>query len=242
MEISLAAEPIIKLGQLVITNSLLTTWLVMVFLVVVALAVSRRISLVPKGLQNIIEALVEFLFNTIRDITGSEKTAHRYFSLLATFFIFILASNLAGLLPGFGSLGLMENGKLVHLFRAPSSDLTTTLALAIISVISTQIFGIAALGALKYLKKFFSFKGPVEFFVGILEFLSEITKIISFSFRLFGNIFAGEVMLIVLTFLVPYLLPLPFYGLEIFVGFIQAFVFMALTTAFLKIATTEMEH
>src|SRR3989344_6295026 len=125
----------------------------------------------------------------------------------------------------------------IPLFRAPTSDLNTTVALALISVAITQIVGFRMLGW-GYLKKFFNFSNPINFFVGILETISEFAKIISFSFRLFGNIFAGEVLLDVIGMLVPYFLPIPFYGLELFVALIQAFVFAMLTLVFIKLAMT----
>ena len=112
-----------------------------------------------------------------------------------------------------------------------------TLALALIAVTLSHFFGVASLGALRHAGKFFNFRNPIGFFVGILEFISEFAKIVSFSFRLFGNVFAGEVLLVIITFLVPYLAPVPFYGLEIFVGFIQALIFAVLTTMFLVVAT-----
>ena len=112
-----------------------------------------------------------------------------------------------------------------------------TLAMALVSVIITQIVGFKTLGV-GYLKKFFNFSNPINFFVGILELISEFAKIISFSFRLFGNVFAGEVLLAVILMLVPYFVPLPFYGLEMFVAVIQAFVFAMLTLVFIKLAMT----
>ena len=127
--------------------------------------------------------------------------------------------------------------KFVPLFRAGTADLNTTLALAIISVISTQIFGVMNL-RLGYFKKFINFSSPIDFFVGILETISEFAKVISFAFRLFGNIFAGEVLLAVTTFLIPLIIPMPFYGLEIFVGFIQALVFSMLSLVFFNMATS----
>ena len=126
--------------------------------------------------------------------------------------------------------------------RSPSSDLNFTLAIAISAVIGIQVFSITSIGLIKYIKRFINFSGPINFFVGILELVSEAAKIVSFSFRLFGNIFAGEVLLIVMYFLAPYIIPLPFMILEIFVGFIQALVFSMLTLVFLKIGTAETEH
>lgn len=124
----------------------------------------------------------------------------------------------------------------VPILRPGTADLNTTLALGIISVALTQVFGVSALG-LAYFKKFINFSSPIMFFVGILEIISEFAKIISFAFRLFGNIFAGEVLLVVISFLVPVIVPMPFYGLEIFVGFIQALVFSLLSLVFFNMAT-----
>ena len=150
-----------------------------------------------------------------------------------------------GILPGVGSLGLKEvvghEEVFVPLFRSTNSDLNMTLALGLISVIATQIFGISALGFFTHFSRFISFKTPIRFFTGILELVAEIAKVVSFSFRLFGNIFAGEVLLVVVFFLVPLIVPLPFMVMEIFVGFIQALVFAMLTLVFLTIATAK-EH
>jgi len=149
-----------------------------------------------------------------------------------------------GLLPGFGSIGVWQvhhgHEILVPILRSTFADVNMTLALAAISVVACQFFGFAMLGMKGYGGKFFinPFKDPIGSFVGILELMSEVSKMISFTFRLFGNVFAGEVLLLVITFLVPYIAPMPFYGLEIFVGFIQALVFSFLTLVFLKIATT----
>lgn len=242
MNISLAAEKILQFGPLPISNALLTTWIVIIFLAILSYLTTRKLSLVPKGLQNLFESVIEFLFNLTKDILGKEKLARRLFPWIATFFMFVLFSNWIELLPGVGSIGIFHGEEFKPLFRAASTDLSTTLALAVISVVGAQILGIAALGVIKYGKKFINFKGPIQFFVGILELLGEVTKIVSFSFRLFGNIFAGEVLLVVMTVLVPYLLPVPFYGLEIFVGLIQAFIFMMLTLVFWQMAMMETEH
>jgi F-type H+-transporting ATPase subunit a len=140
--------------------------------------------------------------------------------------------------PVFAGLpGYCENGHVVPILRAPSADLNVTLSFALWAVILVQVFGFQALG-LGYLTKFFNFReGGMGFFVGLLELISEFVRIIAFAFRLFGNIFAGEVILVVMAFLFPYLLPLPFYGLELFVAFMQAFIFSVLTLVFMSIAT-----
>lgn len=134
-----------------------------------------------------------------------------------------------------------EKTRFVPLLRGPTADLNTTLALAIIAVSSIQYFGLKTLG-LSYLKKYFNFSDPILFFVGLLEIVSEFSRILSFAFRLFGNIFAGEVLLAVIAFLIPLIVPLPFIGLELFVGIIQALVFSMLTAVFLNMATVAHEH
>jgi F-type H+-transporting ATPase subunit a len=152
-----------------------------------------------------------------------------------------MISNWSGLLPGVGSIGISEHEKLIPLFRAPTADLNTTLALAIVAIISVQWAGLKTLGV-HYLSKFINFSSPVNFFVGILEIISEFSRLISFTFRLFGNIFAGEVLLAVVAFLIPAVVPVPFLGMEIFVGFIQALVFSMLTATFLSMAVIKEGH
>lgn len=129
-----------------------------------------------------------------------------------------------------------EHGAFVPYFRGPTADLNTTLALAVFAMISVQVAGFKFLG-FHYSSKFFNFKGPIDFFVGILELSSEFSKIISFAFRLFGNIFAGEVLLTVMAFLMPLFGPIPFLGLEVFVGLVQALVFSMLALVFMNLAT-----
>ncbi len=218
----------------------------MAILVISAYLSTRKMELVPKGAQNFIEIIIESLYNLITSVTGNEKESRRFFPLVSTIFLFVLLSNWLELVPGTGSIGILETGpgggKIIPLFRAGSADLNFTLALAIISVFSIQYFGIISLGIFKYGKKFINFKTPILFFVGILELIGEIAKIVSFSFRLFGNIFAGEVLLLVISFLAPYIVPLPFYFLEVIVGIIQAFIFSMLTLVFLKMAVVLHEE
>ncbi|OHA62257.1 MAG: ATP synthase F0 subunit A [Candidatus Wildermuthbacteria bacterium RIFCSPHIGHO2_01_FULL_45_20] len=136
-----------------------------------------------------------------------------------------------------------SHGQFVPFFRAANSDLNTTLALAFVAMGAIQMYGIAKLGFFAHIGKFIILtKGPIYFFVGLLELIGEFAKIFSFSFRLFGNIFAGEVLLVIIMTLVPVIIPIPFLFLEFFVGFIQALVFSMLTLIFLKVATTEVEH
>lgn len=243
MEISLAAEKIGQIGFMPVTNSMITSWIAVLILILIATICTRNFTAVPKGVQNILEIAIEMLLNMADSVIGDMKQTRRYFSLIATFFLFILFNNWLGLIPGVGTIGFHEinHGKelFIPLFRSGNADLNTTLALAVIGVISIQIFGILAIGAFKYGSKFINFKSPIMFFVGFLELISEFSRIISFSFRLFGNVFAGEVLLTVIAMLLPYIAPLPFYGLELFVGFIQALVFTMLMLVFIKMAITD---
>ena len=237
MEISLAAEKIGHIGSFPITNSMVTSWFAALVLVILALISTKKMSLIPRGIQNVAEMAVELLSNLVNSVMNDMAATKKYFPFLATLFLFIIANNWLGLLPGVGSIGLHEAGKFIPIFRGGNADLNTTLALAILTMTLVQIFGIFGIGFWKYAGKFINFKeGPIGFFVGILEIIGEFSRIISFSFRLFGNIFAGEVLLAVITWLLPYVGPIPFYGLEIFVGFIQALVFTMLATVFIKTA------
>lgn len=184
-------------------------------------------------------------------ILGSRHQSEKYFPLVATIFLFVMLSNWFGLLPGTGSLGLTHEvyhhgevkNVLVPILRAPTSDLNFTVALAIIAVFSVNLLGAMAVGLRAHAGKFFNLSNPIYTFVGFLELVSEFVKIISFSFRLFGNVFAGEVLLIIIGFLGPYFLPLPFLFLEVFVGFIQAFIFAMLTLVFIAISVShQVEH
>ena len=246
MRIEIVAERIFNFLGMPITNTLLTSWLVVIILLFLIYFLSRKINIIPSFLQNIFEFFVDSFLNLLEGIFGSRDVAAKYLPIVATIFIFILISNWLGILPGVGSIGFFEkyNGEsiFVPLFRSAASDLNFTLALATMAVFLINFFGIAEVGLKNYLSKFFNLKSPIDFFTGILELISEISKIISFSFRLFGNIFAGEVLLAIMMFLVPYLIPTPFLFLEIFVGFIQALVFSLLTAVFISLAVVKHAH
>ena len=243
MEISLAAEKIAHLGKMPITNSMTANWIATIILVIFALIATKKLNLVPKGIQNVAEFIVESLLGLVDSVIGDMKLTRKFFPMVATIFIFILTNNWLGLLPGFGTVGAREqlHGKeiLVPFLRSGNADLNSTLALAVVAVIAIQVFGIMTIGFFKYTKKFLNFESPIMFFVGILELISEVSRLVSFSFRLFGNVFAGEILLTVIAMLAPYIAPLPFYGLELFVGFIQALVFTMLTLVFIKMAITD---
>lgn len=241
LHISIAAEPVFNLFGLPITNSIATSWVLSALIILLCVKIGTSLKLKGKltRLQMFFEFMLEGLYGIVESITGSAK-AKIIFPLVATFFIFIVPSNWSGLLPGAGSIGFngILHGKevFIPILRGPTADINTTLALAIIAMVMVQVYGFRYQG-IRYLKKFFNFSNPINAFVGILELVSEFSKIISFTFRLFGNIFAGEVLITVMTFLVPVIAPMPFYALEIFVGVIQGLVFMMLATVFINMAT-----
>jgi F-type H+-transporting ATPase subunit a len=241
-EISLKAQQLFSIGNFEVTNSFFLTLVVCVVLIIFSILMKVKIREIPGKLQNIVEMAMEMLLNLMESTLGSRIAAERYFPLIATIFIFILTSNLFGLLPGVGSAWIEHGGKEVPLFRSPAADLNFTLAFAVISVIVTNIIGMSACGVFSYLGKYFNFKGPIDFFIGILELISEIAKIVSLTFRLFGNVFAGEVLLTIIFFLVPYFVPLPFMFLEIFVGAIQAFIFAMITLVSISLNTAHGAH
>ena len=267
--IQIQPEVIFTIFGFPITNALIGTWISIIFLFLVFFLGTRRRDLIPSGMQNVVEWIVEYLLNLTESVAGTVK-ARKFFPLVATFFIFILFCNLLDIFPGVDTIGTvnLEALKVAHLsaptsffllgeysnkltpwVRPGTSDLNLTLALALVSVIVTQIFGFYTLGAKQHLSKYFNFKalfthgfqGPIEFFVGLIEIITELSRILSFSFRLFGNIFAGSAVLAVFAWLLPFVSDAVFIPLELFVGFVQALIFALLTLVFLEIATTSEE-
>jgi len=242
---TLASETIGHIGGFEIRNTMIMAWIVMAILIIVALVLKKRkYQMVPTGLQNLVESIVGFMFDFFDAIVQDRKQTMKFFPIVATIFIFIILANWLGIFPGVGTVLIegMHDGHemMIPVFRSMNADVNMTFAFAVVSVIGTQVFGIAALGTFKYGGKFFvnPLKDPIGTFVGLLEFISEFAKMVSFTFRLFGNIFAGEILLMVMGFLVPFLAPMPFLVLEIFVGFVQALVFALLTLVFMKMAVT----
>jgi F-type H+-transporting ATPase subunit a len=254
---ALAAEPLLHVGNFPVTNSMLNAWLVAGFFIVMAIIASRRTSLIPRGIHNFFEAVVEFLLAEIEKVTNDKKKSLAFFPFVVTIFLFVLANNWFGLLPGTGTIGFFENVhgemELIPLLRPAAADLNFTLALAASSLLFVQFVGIRATGIANYVSKFVNIrgifravpKGPtailvaiIEFFVGLLEIISEVAKVLSLSLRLFGNVFAGEILIGVMLSLFSFVLPIPFMFLEILVGVIQATVFAMLVLVFLTVATT----
>lgn len=275
-EIRLAPDVVIPLfaDGSGITNTLICTWLTIIVLVLVFYFGTRRRDLLPTGMQNVVEWAVELLLGLVEGVSGKEK-GKKFFPLVATFFIFILACNLLDVFPGVDTIGAVKTAELAKIgnagvynilginflfgnasnllvswIRPATTDLNLTIAMAIISVVVTQIFGFYALGPKEHLSKYFNFKalfgggaaGVIQFFAGLIEIVSELARIISFSFRLFGNIFAGSALLAVFAFLLPFVSDIIFIPFELFVAFVQALVFALLTLVFMEIATTSHEH
>jgi F-type H+-transporting ATPase subunit a len=294
--IQLPAEPVNFFGLFTLPNTWLATLLADVTILVIAFAATRHMQLVPSGIQNVMEWVIEAWYDLTEDVAG--HNAKKFFPWIVTIFLLVLVSNWWELVPGFDSIGWIEShtgmahypiqelgagiatltytdkpyvlqaghgeeeeehhgiptvdidgemrevGVLVPFLRAAGTDLNFTFALALISMFMVQFYGVQALG-MGYFSKFINLKGGgMGFFLGLIELISEFAKVLSFAFRLFGNIFGGQVLLFVMAFLVPWFLPVPFYGLEIFVGLIQAFVFGILTLVFfqLGVVSHDEEH
>ena len=242
----------------VVTNTLLSSWLVSLLLIALFYFGTRRMETVPRGLQNFVEAAVEALYNFVQGVAGSQN-ARRFFPLIATIFFFVLLNAWVGLLPFYPTLGYDATAFFTtdpintHLLRPAGTDLNMPLALALASFVFVEYWGIKMLGVgyfgkfirLENLRKGNFLQVPIDFFVGLLELLSEFVRIVSFTFRLFGNMTAGEILLIVITYLVPFVAVVVFYGLELLVGIIQALIFAGLTLVFVVLAVTphsEEEH
>ncbi|MDP9238791.1 MAG: F0F1 ATP synthase subunit A [Chloroflexota bacterium] len=355
--IEIKAETVADLGPFPLVNTYITSLTVVIVLLLVAYFTTRKINIIPRGLQNAVEAIMEVFYNICINTAG-EKNGRRFFPVIMTIFTFIWIANWMALLPFFNVIGNVEKvnaeefhkeavvfgksagisfiknnqkalefevdtakcsayetqaagataaeaagkhescitgqralamavkidkkegtssgvaacsgtpgdatydqclvhasdkaledlsaggktlGILIPYFRSMNTDLNSPLSIAIWAMIFIEFWGITTLGAFKYASKFFNPSSPISFFVGILEFIAEIARIISFTFRLFGNMLAGEILLLVMTFLLPFLVALPFYALEVFVGLIQAFVFAMLTLVFAVLAVSSHE-
>ena len=301
--IQLPAETVFYIFDYSVTNTALSLWIAIFLLILISFLGTRNKREVPGRLQNFLEIIIEFFLNLVESVSGS-KVGRKFLPLVMTIFLCVLASNWLGVLPGVGTIGLLEtaevicehkahnlnqeddrvhkddqatkcteeiledigdeklvtfqgkgflkfimpgsretkklssvvannnSGRLLPILRGASTDLNTSLAIAIVAMIAVQFWGFQALGLKGYGSKFISLKSPMMFFIGLLELIAEAARLISFTFRLFGNMFAGEVLLIAMAFLIPLVGIIPFMGLELFVGLIQAFIFSMLTLVF----------
>ncbi|PIY96949.1 MAG: ATP synthase F0 subunit A [Candidatus Kerfeldbacteria bacterium CG_4_10_14_0_8_um_filter_42_10] len=263
-ETTLYPEPILEIGKFTITNSLLNSWLAVLIIILGVLALRKKIKLIPRGLQNLWEIIIEGALKLADSVTSDRKKSMKIFPIVFAIFIFVLINNWLGLLPGVGSIGFIEQhggtSTFAPFFRGSTADLNTTLGLALFAVIGSNIFGIITIGFWKHLNKFVNLKSfaeipkkirkepfivlinPIKAFVGIIELVGELAKIASLSFRLFGNIFAGEVLLAAMAVIFAFILPIPFIFLELIVGIVQALIFAMLTLVYFTIASTAEEH
>ncbi|MCE9585225.1 F0F1 ATP synthase subunit A [Candidatus Nomurabacteria bacterium] len=262
-EATIYAEPIGHIGNFPITNALLTSWIAVLIIVSVVFILNRKLCERPKGFQNFFEMILDGAFSLCDQVTGSRKLTLKLFPLAFAIFFFVLINNWLGILPlgGFGLIEIGEHGKsFIPFIRSGTADVNTTLAMSVISVIGANIFGILSIGIWKTFNKYVNIKalgsvatkfrkdksvvivGPITFFVGILELIGEFAKVASLSFRLFGNVFAGEVLLLAMSAILAYGLPVPFLFLEVFVGLIQAFIFAILVLVYFSIASQDHEE
>ena len=276
IEIKIQPDLIFYLGPLPVTNTLLCTWVSIVVLIALFYFGSRRRDMIPHGMQNFVEWMVELLLGLVEGVSGKVK-GRKFFPLVATFFIFIFVSNLLDVIPGVDTIGSINHDairaahittqpvfgfllfgdlsdKLIPWIRPATSDLNLNFSMSLIAVITAQVFGFVTLGPLEHLGHYFSVKtlfkslikfnpmgllqGFIEFFVGLIELVGEVARVISLAFRLFGNIFAGSAVLAVFAFILPFAADIAFIPLEIFVAFVQALVFSLLALVYLEIATT----
>ncbi len=231
----LAPETLIQIGAFPFTNTLLHTLIVDGLIITGLVVLNKNLKKIPGLFQNMVEYAVDGLYSLTESISG--KNASKIFPWFMGFFTFILIINITALFPGFETIGFHKDDEFIPLLRSATSDINVTIALAIIATIATQVLAIKTVGIKGHLARYFSWN-PIFLFVGILEILSVFTNIISLSFRLFGNIFAGEVVLSTISQIFAFFLPLPFLGLEIIVALVQALVFAILTMGFMSILMT----
>ncbi|MXZ92793.1 MAG: F0F1 ATP synthase subunit A [Chloroflexi bacterium] len=243
------------LMQFAVTNTMLSAWLTSVIMLVFFIGGAGRPKLVPTRLQALVEMLFELVLNFASSILGPEM-GRRAFPVVATIFFFVLFNAWIAifLIPIYQAVGFGANvgGEFklaTHLVRPAGTDLNMPLALALVSFLFVEYWGFRAHG-FGYLKKFFAFgdilrgrpSGLINVFVGLLELVSELVRIVSFTFRLFGNMTAGEILVIMITFLVPFVATQFVFGLELLVGLIQSVIFAGLTLVFLSVAVSHEEH
>ena len=267
--VALPAEPVFHVGHFSITNTLIASWFTILVLVGVSIFLTRKMKLIPGKRQGLAEVVVEGLLNFVEGIAG-KKHARMLFSGVATIFIYVISNAYLALLPFFGTIGIHghggeHGGEFAAIFRAANTDVNVPLSIALMSFFFVESWGMRAIGVSHYLGEFINVRqflqglkelftgkiktGPmnivfgfISLFVGVLEIFSHLTRMLSFTFRLFGNMTAGEILILVSCFLVPLVFTIPFYGLELLIGMIQALIFSGLTLVFGTIAISPHEE
>lgn len=261
--ITLFAEPILHTKNLNITNALLTSWFAVLIIVAIAFLLRSKLKEVPGKIQSVFEMMIEGALSLCDQVTGDRNLSKKIFPFSISVFFFILINNWLGIMP-LGGFGLVENGEhgltFIPFLRGSTADLNTTLALSIIAVIGANLFGVFSIGIWKTFNKYVNLKvfgdafkrftkdptviivAPITFFVGLIEIVGEFAKIASLSFRLFGNVFAGEVLLVSIAALMAFFVPIPFLFLEILVGMVQALIFSILLTVYFTIGAADHDE
>ena len=253
--IELPAEGLFEVAGFPITNTLIASWLTIIVLVSVFYVCTRKMKLIPGRLQNLAEMAVEALLSFVEGAAG-KKHARLLLPAVATIFIYVIANAYLALLPFFSAIVVTgHEGDLVPLLRGANTDVNVPLSIAVMSFVFVEFWGMKSLGTFRYLGEFFNvgqlgrgikelFRGKIRsaitnvgfgfinLFVGLLEVFSHLIRIVSFTFRLFGNMTAGEILVLVSAFLIPLIFTIPFYGLELLIGLIQALIFAGLTLVF----------
>jgi len=262
--VALPSEPVFHVGHFTITNTLIASWFTIIVLVSLSIFLTRKMKLIPKRRQGLVEVVVEGLLNFVESVAGS-KHARMLFHGVATIFIYVIFNAYLALLPFFGTIGIRHEHEFVAIFRAANTDVNVPLSIALMSFFFVETWGMRAIGISHYLKEFINVRqflqglkelftlklkaglmnivfGFISLFVGALEIFSHLTRMLSFTFRLFGNMTAGEILILVSCFLIPLVFTLPFYGLELLIGMIQALIFSGLTLVFGTIAVSPHEE
>jgi len=269
--VALPAEPVAHVGSFSITNTLIASWFTIIVLVGLSYLGTRKMKLIPGKGQGMAEAVVEGLLNFVESVAG-KKHSRMLFPGVATIFIYVISNAYLALLPFFGTIGIHhgghgEHGEFIAIFRSANTDVNVPLSIALMSFIFIESWGMRAIGVFHYLSEFINVRlflqglkelftgkiktGPmnivfgfINMFVGVLEIFSHLTRMLSFTFRLFGNMTAGEILILVSCFLIPLIFTIPFYSLELLIGLIQALIFSGLTLVFGTIAVSphEEEH
>jgi len=256
-EVSLPSHNLFEIGSFHVTNSVLAAFLCTAIIIVLILLARRKAGIIPTKMQSVFEAIITFFLSSLEDAFGTKERARKYLPLFLTFILLIAVANQFSIIPLVMNIKL-EGG--AALFRVPTSDWSMTIALAIVAIVGSHILALS-IKPFKHLGHYFRFQyiwkirkvtdalnALLEIFIGILEVIGEFAKIISLSARLFGNIFAGEVMVVMIGAIASFtqfLFPMPFIGLGIFVGFVQAYVFTLLTMQFMGAsikAVSESHH
>jgi F-type H+-transporting ATPase subunit a len=266
--VALPAEPVAHVGGFSITNTLIASWFTILVLVGLSIFLTRKMRLIPGRRQGLAEVIVEGLLNFVESVAG-KKNARMIFPGVATIFIYVIFNAYLALLPFFGTIGIHHSAhgheEFIALFRSANTDVNVPLSIALMSFFFVESWGMRAVGVVRYLSEFINIRqflqglkelftgkiktGPmnivfgfISLFVGVLEIFSHLTRMLSFTFRLFGNMTAGEILILVSCFLIPLVFTIPFYGLELLIGMIQALIFSGLTLVFGTIAVSPHEE